>query len=335
MPASSLISETLAPSTSLAGSVRKHVFLLEEPATAAATASPDRSSHAATPSRIQAHAGRVFKISVALVRNRPGLVLAALFLLLLIVAAIQPSWLTTIDPLEANAREAFRAPSAWHWLGTDENGRDVLARIVYGVRPSIVIGLAATVIGVALGAGLGLTAGLSHKSVDFALMRVVDVLMAFPVLLLALVIITFWGQGTFNAVIAIGLASLPRYSRIVRAQVQTVRHASYVEAATTLGLHRLTVILRHVLPNALKPVLILAVIGIGEKIAFGAALSFLGLGAPPPAPEWGSMLSVGRNFLANAPWLTAVPGFAITLTVLSASAIGRELLRRSEGRATL
>jgi len=327
--ASPLAAETLAESTSLIGSVREHIFLRDDNA----------AHHPAAEHRAGAqHLGRArsfFQNTLTLIRRRPGLVLAGLFLIFLAVATIQPAWLTGYDPLEANAREAFRAPNAWHWLGTDENGRDVLARLVYGTRASVLIGLAATALGVSLGATFGLTAGLSHKSLDFALMRITDVLMAFPVLLLALMIITFWGQGTFNAIVAIGLATLPRYARIVHAQVHLVRHAPYVEAATTLGLRRFTVIIRHILPNSIKPLLILAVIGIGEKIAFGAALSFLGLGAPPPAPEWGSMLSVGRNFLANAPWLTAVPGLAITLTVLSAAALGREMLRRSEGRTTL
>ncbi len=263
---------------------------------------------------------------------RPGLVLAALFILLLVVAALHPSLLTSNDPLAASAREAFRAPSAAHWLGTDENGRDVWARLIYGVQPSLLMGLAATAIGLSIGIAVGLFAGLGHRIVDNFLMRLIDVLLAFPDLLLALVIITFWGQGLVNAVIAVGVASVPRYARMVRAQTHIVRNAQYVEAAVTLGLRRSTVIFRHVLPNAIKPILILATIGIGGKIAAGAALSFLGFGAPPPSPEWGSMLSVGRNFLSNAWWLVAAPGVAVTLTVVSITALGRELLLRSEGK---
>ncbi len=263
---------------------------------------------------------------------RPGLVLAALFVLLLIVAALHPSLLTSNDPLAASAREAFRAPSAAHWLGTDENGRDVWTRLIYGVQPSLLMGLAATAIGLSIGIAVGLFAGLGHRIVDNFLMRLIDVLLAFPDLLLALVIITFWGQGLVNAVIAVGVASVPRYARMVRAQTHIVRNAQYVEAAVTLGLRRSTVIIRHVLPNAIKPILILATIGIGGKIAAGAALSFLGFGAPPPSPEWGSMLSVGRNFLSNAWWLVAAPGVAVTLTVVSITALGRELLLRSEGK---
>lgn len=263
---------------------------------------------------------------------RPGLVLAGIFVLFLIIATLQPSWLVSGDPLAASAREAFRAPSAAHWLGTDENGRDVLTRLIYGVRPSLLMGLAATVIGLVIGVAIGLFSGLGHRVIDNLLMRFIDVLLAFPDLLLALVIITFWGQGMINAIVAVGVASVPRYARMVRAQTHIVRNAQYVEAAITLGLRTSTLIFRHILPNAIKPILILATIGIGGKIAAGAALSFLGFGAPPPSPEWGSMLSVGRNFLSNAWWLVTAPSVAVTLTVISITALGRELALRSEGK---
>jgi peptide/nickel transport system permease protein len=288
-------------------------------------------AESAAPAAPAAPAGTRRRFSLR--RFNPGLFLAALFAAILVIAAIAPRALVSADPLEANARDAFRAPSAAHPLGTDENGRDVLARLVHGVRPSIVMGLAATAIGLTLGVGLGLFAGLSHRLLDGLAMRFIDVLLAFPDILLALVIITFWGQGTLNAIIAVGVASVPRYARLVRAQTHVVRNAPYVEAAVTLGLHKVVLIVRHVLPNTIKPVLILAIIGIGGKIGAGAALSFLGLGSPPPAPEWGSMLSVGRNFLSNAWWLTAVPAAAITLTVISLTTLGRALLRRSEGKS--
>ncbi len=266
-------------------------------------------------------------------KSRPGLVLAALFFTFLAVAALQPAWLASGDPLAANARMAFRAPGEAHWLGTDENGRDIFTRLVHGVRPSLLVGLAATAIGVGAGVAVGLLAGLGHRVVDGLIMRGVDVLLAFPDLLFALVIITFWGQGTFNTIVAVGIASVPRYARMVRAQAHVVRRAGYVEAARTLGLSNPALVFRHILPNAVKPILVLSIIGIGGKIAAGASLSFLGFGAPPPSPEWGSMLSVGRNFLGNAWWLTAAPAAAITLTVLSLTALGREIVRRTEGRA--
>jgi len=265
-------------------------------------------------------------------RRRPDLVAAALFVFLLLVAAIQPALLTSTDPLEASARDAFIGPSAAHPLGTDENGRDVLSRIIHGAGASLFLGLGATAIGLAAGIPLGLIAGLAHRWIGGAVMRFVDVLLAFPDLLLALVIITFWGEGLTNTIVAIGVASVPRYARMVHAQTQVVRRASYVEAARTLGLHPLALIWKHVLPNSIKPVFLLATIGIGGKIAAGASLSFLGFGAPPPAAEWGSMISTGRNFLGNAWWLTVLPGVAITLTVLSITALGRECLRRSEGK---
>jgi peptide/nickel transport system permease protein len=267
-----------------------------------------------------------------LTRLRPGLLLAGVFVALLLLAAVVPQWLAPYDPLEASARLAFQAPSNLYWLGTDENGRDVLSRLIYGVRSSLFMGIAATALGLAWGTLLGLIAGLGPRWLDGALMRGIDVLLSFPDLLLALVIITFFGQGTANLILAIGIAGVPRYARLVRAQTLNVRNAGYVESAVTLGQSHLAVVLRHILPNAFKPVLILATIGVGGAITAGAALSFLGFGAPPPAPEWGGMMSIGRSFLANAPWLVAWPALIITLTVVSISAIGRELLRRSEGK---
>lgn len=267
-----------------------------------------------------------------LTRLRPGLLLAGVFVALLLLAAVVPQWLAPYDPLEASARLAFQAPSNVYWLGTDENGRDVLSRLIYGVRSSLFMGIAATALGLAWGTLLGLIAGLGPRWLDGALMRGIDVLLSFPDLLLALVIITFFGQGTANLILAIGIAGVPRYARLVRAQTLNVRNAGYVESAVTLGQSHLAVVLRHILPNAFKPVLILATIGVGGAITAGAALSFLGFGAPPPAPEWGGMMSIGRSFLANAPWLVAWPALIITLTVVSISAIGREFLRRSEGK---
>jgi len=263
---------------------------------------------------------------------RPGLVLAWITLGLILLAVTFPNWLSPTDPLAADARLAYHPPSPAFWLGSDENGRDVLSRLIHGARPSLFIGLAATLVGLGLGTLLGLLAGLAPAWLDNLLMRAVDVLLAFPDLLLALVIITLFGQGTSNLILAVGIASVPRYARLVRAQTLTIRRASFVEAAVTLGRRPLAVVFWHVLPNAVQPVLILACIGLGGAITAAAALSFLGFGAPPPAPEWGAMMAVARNFMANAPWLMAWPALAITLTVISITVIGRDWLRRSEGR---
>jgi peptide/nickel transport system permease protein len=264
---------------------------------------------------------------------RPGLVLAALFVAALLAATLAPGLLVHGDPLEASARYALCAPLlAGHLLGTDENGRDVLTRLVYGTGPSLYMGVAATVIGLTAGVVLGLAAAIGPRWLDTVLMRFVDVMLAFPELLLALVFIAVWGQGLMNVTLAVGMASVPRFARLVRALAGQVRGSPYVEAARTLGWHPAVIVWRHVLPNAVRPVLPLAAIGVGSNIVLGAALSFLGFGAPPPSPEWGAMLAVGRDFLSNAWWLVAIPGVAITLTVLSITALGRELLLRSEGK---
>ncbi|MDR2093499.1 MAG: ABC transporter permease [Azoarcus sp.] len=264
--------------------------------------------------------------------RRPGLSLSALFVLLLFVTALIPEWISSADPLTGSARNAFRAPSAAHWLGTDENGRDLAARLAHGVRPSLLLGFSATLVGLLGGIVFGLMAGLGPRWLDSIVTRFIDVLMAFPEILLALVVITLWGQSLLNGIIAIGIGSVPRYARLIRAQMRQVSQAGYVEAAITLGSATPLIVLRHVLPNSIKPVILLATIGIGHNIAIGATLSFLGFGLPPPTPEWGAMLAAGRDFLSNAWWLVVVPGVAVTLTVISITVIGRASMRYSEGK---
>lgn len=266
---------------------------------------------------------------------RPGVALAALYLLLIVVAALVPSLLAPEGPLEGTGLTIpFLHPfaSGGHLLGTDSVGRDTFSRIVYGARPSITMGLGATAIGVAGGTILGLIAGLGNRVVDQILMRIIDVLLAIPDLLLALVVIALLGRGMTDALFAVGIAAIPNYARIVRAQTRVVRRSQYVESAVTLGLSPLQVIWRHVLPNAIKPLLVLATLGIGTAIGVGASLSFLGLGAQPPAAEWGSMLSTGIQFISNDANQVIVPAVTITLTVLSVTVVGRALRRWSEGR---
>lgn len=266
---------------------------------------------------------------------RPGVVLAGLYLLLVVVAALVPSLLAPEGPLEGTGLTIpFLHPFAdgGHLLGTDSVGRDTLSRIVYGARASITMGLGATAIGVAGGTLLGLVAGLGNRVVETVIMRVIDVLLAIPDLLLALVVIALLGRGMADALVAVGIAAIPNYARIVRAQTRVVLRSQYVESAVTLGLSPLAVIWRHVLPNAIKPLLVLATLGIGTAIGVGASLSFLGLGAQPPAAEWGSMLSTGIQYISNDANQVLVPAVAITLTVLSVTIVGRALRRWSEGR---
>ncbi|MEV0459377.1 ABC transporter permease [Catellatospora methionotrophica] len=264
---------------------------------------------------------------------RPGVVLGLAFLGLLAVAAVAPGLLTAHDPLEISSAGAFVPPGAEHLLGTDQSGRDTLARMVYGARSSLVMGLGATAIAVTLGSTIGLLAGLANRYVEGAVMRLIDVALSIPDLLLALVVITLLGTGTVNALFAVAFASVPYYARMIRAQTHVVRGAAYVEAATALGLRRSAVVRRHILPNAFKPLVVLATIGVGNAIGAGASLSFLGLGTKPPAPEWGNMLSLGIQYISNDPFMVIVPGVAITLTVLSVTVVGRDLRRRTEGRS--
>ncbi|MGO9817149.1 MAG: ABC transporter permease [Acidocella sp.] len=263
---------------------------------------------------------------------RPGFILAVAFLLLLLLAAAFPATLAGTDPLATNAHNLFAPPNTAHWLGTDEDGRDVWSRIVYAVRPSLLLGTSAALFSALAGAALGVAAGLGTRLADNALMRFADMLQSFPEILLVLVIISFWGATDTTLVFALGVAGVPRAARQVRAQALGLRRAGFVEAALTLGLTHGTVIRRHVLPNAIKPVLVLLPLDIGWKIAAVATLSFLGVGAPPPAPDWGSMLAIDRDYVLNGWWLTAFSAGIITATVLAVNALGRELVRRSEGR---
>ena len=267
---------------------------------------------------------------------RPGVagaVVAAVFLGLLAVAAVAPALFTPIDPLETRVLEALRAPSLAHPFGTDQTGRDVFARVVHGARYSLGIGVIATTVAMAIGLVVGTTAGLAPRHVDGAISRVIDVLMSFPEFLLALLVIAILGPGTTSLVIAISVAAVPVYARIARVQTFTVRRSGYVRAAQILGVSTTRSVLRHVVPNTLGPLLVMATIGFGTAIASAAGLSFLGLGARPPTPEWGLILSEGRNFLATAWWIAVFPGLIVTATVISASVLGQHLRARGAGRA--
>ncbi|MFK4208529.1 ABC transporter permease [Streptomyces sp. NPDC030920] len=254
---------------------------------------------------------------------------AAAVLVLLGVAVVFPGLLAPHPPNDTDVVSAFRPPGGGHPFGTDELGRDVLSRVVYGARPSLAIGLGATALGVLAGLAVGLLAATGPRVVDRALMRGLDVLLAFPELLLALLVVTVVGSGTVNVLVAIGIAAVPTYARLVRGQALPVIGSPYAEAAVVLGVRRPVIVLRHVLPNVTGPLLVLATIGTGTAVISGSALSFLGLGTPPPAAEWGSMLSDGREFLATAWWTATFPGLAIVAVVLSVTVLGRSLRSRT------
>lgn len=263
---------------------------------------------------------------------RTSVVVSAFFLAVVVVAALFPTTFAPHDPLAVDLRAILAPPSPEHWFGTDDAGRDVFSRLIHGAGASLAIGFGATVIGVIGGSALGILAGLGPRWADAGVMRLVDCLVAVPDILLAMIVITLAGGGTMNALIAVGIASIPSYARIIRAQAHQVRVAPYIEAARTLGIGGGLIAARHVFPNAFRPLIPVIALRVGGAIGAGAGLSFLGLGAQPPEAEWGAMISAARNFLVNDPLLVLWPSLAVTLTVLAVGVIGREIKQRLEGR---
>jgi peptide/nickel transport system permease protein len=257
--------------------------------------------------------------------RRPGLVLSILTVAAILVAAFGPGLFTSRDPLVGTPSQAFHPPSAAHWFGTDELGRDLYARVVHGAALSLKATLIAVAVSFVVGGLLGLLAGFVGRWVEDVIMRFVDVLLSIPTLFLSLALVTALGYGTVKVAVAVGIASVATFARVMRAEVLRVRQAVFVEAARSCGVRWYGVLARHVLPNAIGPVLVLATLDFGTAILAVSALSFLGYGAAPPAPEWGTLISDGRNYLANAWWMTAVPGLTIAATVLATNRIARAL----------
>lgn len=266
--------------------------------------------------------------------QRVALGSAVAVLAVIAVAALWPGLLATHDPLQTDVRAALLPPSAEHLFGTDQSGRDVYSRVVYGAGRSLGIGLLATGVAVVAGLLVGTLAGVAPRAADATLMRINDVLMAFPEFLIALVVVAMLGPGPVNIAIAVTLAAVPVYVRLARVQTRTLRVAEHVEAARILGVPPVRAFRRHVVPGVLGSLSVLATIGIGSSILAAAGLSFLGLGPSEPTPEWGLMLAGGRNVLGQAWWIAVFPGIAITVTVVSATVIGRILRARSDGGAT-
>lgn len=265
--------------------------------------------------------------------RRVWLVAASVVLLVVLGMAVAPGVFASGDPLATDLRAALLPPSAEHLFGTDQSGRDIFTRVVYGARISIGIGLAATLLAAVLGLLLGVAVGLAPRPVGAVAMRGVDVLLAFPEFLVALVVVAILGPGPVTVAAAVTIAAVPVYIRLARAHTLTLRQADHVEAAYLLGVSRPVAVARHVLPGVASSLSVLATIGVGSAILAAAGLSFLGLGPTEPTPEWGLMLSGGRNVLGRAWWIAVFPGLAITLTVISLSVLGRALRARSEGRS--
>jgi len=254
-----------------------------------------------------------------------GGTVALAFVVVLAAAVAVPWLLAPVSPLAVSPADGFAPPSPAHPFGADESGRDVLVRIVHGARSSVGIGLAATALGAGLGLVIGFASGLGPRWLDSALGRVIEVLFALPTLVLALLLVAVLGSGTGPSVLAIGLATAPGYARILRSRVRTVARGDYVAYARLEGVGRARVLLRHIVPNTLWPLVATATLGIGQAVVWVAALSFLGLGQEPPSPEWGAMLGAGRVYISTAWWMTVFPGLAIVSTATALTVLGRRL----------
>lgn len=268
------------------------------------------------------------------VSRRIVLGLALLVLAVIAAMALFPHVIAPADPLRVDVRAALEPPSAAHLFGTDQSGRDVFSRVVHGAGRSVGIGVLATALALVLGLIIGSLSAVAPRPVDAVAMRITDVLMAFPEFLVALVVVAILGPGPANVAVAVTIAAIPVYVRLARVQTRTFALAEHVEAAKILGVPPLQAFTRHVIPGVIGSLSVLATIGIGTSILAVAGLSFLGLGPVEPVPEWGLMLSGGRNVLGSAWWISVFPGLAITLTVISATVVGRTLRARAEGRTS-
>ena len=248
----------------------------------------------------------------------------AILLVILVCAAFAP-WIAPHDPMAIDTLRRVEPPSAQHWLGTDEVGRDLLSRLIWGTRYFLMICLITTVIAAGVGTVLGLIAGAGPLVADAVIMRFVDVLLAFPTILLVLAVIAILGPSLTTAMVAVGIGNIPNYARLVRSAALTVRREEYVEAARALGASELGIIMGTILPNIVSPLIVYISYAMPLAALAAAALSFLGLGAQPPAPEWGAMLVNARSFLFTAWWAVAAPGLAIFFAILGLNLLGNGL----------
>lgn len=258
-------------------------------------------------------------------RRRPAALFGAVVLLMMVGLALLAPWVAPFDPLTTSWSSIRKAPSATHWFGTDEVGRDVLSRVIWGARASLSAGLIAVAIAVLVGVPLGMLSGYRGGWFDTAIGRLTDAMLAIPFLILAIALAAFLGPSLGNAMIAIGVSATPIFVRLARGQVLSARAEDWVEAARAVGNPPGRILLRHILPNILPPVMVQATLAIAAAIIAEASLSFLGLGQQPPAPSWGSMLNTAQRFLTQAPWMAVFPGLAIFLTVLAFNLFGDAL----------
>lgn len=254
-------------------------------------------------------------------RNKSALVGVVIVLFFTILAVAAPV-LPIIDPVATSWSAIRKAPSAMHWLGTDDLGRDILSRMIWGAQASLMAGIFSVAIAVCIGVPFGLVAGYFGGWVDMVISRVTEALLAMPFLIMAIALAAFLGPSLMNAMIAIGLSAMPIFVRLTRGQVLAVKTEDYVEGARAVGLNHVEIMVRYILPNVIAPIIVQATLTIATAIIAEASLSFLGLGQQPPAPSWGSMLNVAKNFLSQAPWMAMWPGAAIFLVVIGFNLLG-------------
>lgn len=254
-------------------------------------------------------------------RNRMALFGLSILLILILIAVFAP----LVAPYgfdEQNLREAMQSPSGKHLLGTDNLGRDIFSRLVYGSRISLFVGLIAVAIGAAFGGMIGAVAAYYGGITDTVLMRVIDIMMSIPSMILAIAICASLGPGLVNTMIAVGFSSVPTYARVVRSAVLTVKQQEYIEASRAIGAGSRVIILKHIIPNCMAPIIVQASLGVGNAILSAASMSFIGLGIQPPVPEWGAMLSAGRTYIRDFPQMVVFPGLCIMITIFSLNLAG-------------
>ena len=252
-------------------------------------------------------------------------VFGSLMVIFLILIALFGNFITPYDPLEMHTKDALQGPSAKYWLGTDRFGRDQLSRLINGTRVSMTVSFGSILVAAVIGVTIGLISGYYGGYVDSIIMRLLDIIFAFPMLLLALVLVAMLGPSLRNVLIAIGFVQHARFARIVRGSVLSVKEKEYVEGIRSVGARGLTIIFRFILPNVISPIIVQATWGLSIAIMLEAALSFLGLGTQPPMPSWGLMLNESRRFMELAPWMTIFPGLAIMFAVLGFNLMGDAL----------
>ncbi|WP_051273217.1 ABC transporter permease [Desulfotruncus alcoholivorax] len=255
-------------------------------------------------------------------KNRIAMLGLAIFSVIVLCTVFADMIVPYSVALEQNIGDRLQPPSAAHWFGTDAYGRDIFARVIHGTRNSLVMGIGAVVVGISLGGVFGAAAGYYGGIVDTLIMRVMDTIMCIPFMLLALAIVAALGPGLVNVLIALMLSMVPYYTRVIRSAILTVTGQDFIEAAKACGTPDRYIILKHILPNAIGPVIVQATMSVGTMIIWAAAMSFLGMGIQPPTPEWGSMLSEGKDYMLSSPHLVIFPGMAIVLTALSINLLG-------------